>query len=332
MNRLSRFFCLLALASAIGCGAAAQMSPAVPRTESAAPSGTPHIVEFPIPHKSSEPYAIVSGPDNALWFTESKGNRIGRVTTQGVFEEFVIPTRASRPGGIAEGSDHALWFTELHGNKIGRLTTNGTFKEYPLPKPNSAPFGITLGPDGALWFTEYGGGIAQITTDGAITEFPAAAGFGITSGGDGALWYVSEKFDVVRVTTDGTVTNTYPAAAEPEWITRGSGNALWYTSDDLYHDGGIYRMSPTGQVSKRAGYFSFRTAGIAVDPAGIVWSANDGGGSYSPTIGRLAPNGAYKEYSIPSKAAPEGLTIGPDGNVWFVGTVGAYRGYVGTLR
>lgn len=31
-----------------------------------------------------------AGPDGALWFTETSGNRIGRVTTAGAISEFVL--------------------------------------------------------------------------------------------------------------------------------------------------------------------------------------------------------------------------------------------------
>ena len=45
------------------------------------------ITEFPLPtHCESplgcEPFGITAGPDGNLWFTESSGNKIGRITTQ----------------------------------------------------------------------------------------------------------------------------------------------------------------------------------------------------------------------------------------------------------
>jgi len=36
--------------------------------------------EFPIPTAASNPRGITAGPDGALWFTESSGNKIGRLT------------------------------------------------------------------------------------------------------------------------------------------------------------------------------------------------------------------------------------------------------------
>jgi streptogramin lyase len=56
-----------------------------------------------------------------LWFTETAGNRVAQVTTDGVIFEFMIPTASSRPIGVAEGPMGDVWFAESVGNKIGRL-------------------------------------------------------------------------------------------------------------------------------------------------------------------------------------------------------------------
>ena len=50
------------------------------------------------------PVAITSGPDNALWFTESPGTAIGRITTTGTIAEYAIPSSNSAIG-IASGPE-----------------------------------------------------------------------------------------------------------------------------------------------------------------------------------------------------------------------------------
>jgi virginiamycin B lyase len=82
------------------------------------------ITEFAIPTQNSEPYGITSGPDGNLWFTEANGNKIGRLTSQGIITEFAIPTQNSEPYGITSGPDGNLWFTEIKSNKIGSITTH----------------------------------------------------------------------------------------------------------------------------------------------------------------------------------------------------------------
>ena len=57
-----------------------------------------------------------------MWFTETSGNRIGRVTTAGVFTEFSAGiTAGSSPNAIAPGPDGNLWFSEASGNRIARI-------------------------------------------------------------------------------------------------------------------------------------------------------------------------------------------------------------------
>ena len=87
----------------------------------ALPANAATITEFPVPTAGSDPLVITAGPDSNLWFTEYKGNKIGRITTAGVITEFPIPTAGSDPRGITAGPDGNLWFTEFSGNNIGRF-------------------------------------------------------------------------------------------------------------------------------------------------------------------------------------------------------------------
>jgi streptogramin lyase len=97
-----------------------------------------------------------SGPECNLWFTESAGNKIGRITTTGAATEFSVPS-GNTAYWITVGPDGNLWFTEYGGNAIGRMTVAGAMVEFPVPTSGSAPLGITLGRDGNLWFTEING-------------------------------------------------------------------------------------------------------------------------------------------------------------------------------
>jgi virginiamycin B lyase len=59
--------------------------------------------------------------DGELWFTDSGGNRIGRISTQGAVSELLVPTPSSNPVGIAATPSGSVFFTEQAGNKIGRV-------------------------------------------------------------------------------------------------------------------------------------------------------------------------------------------------------------------
>src|SRR4051794_33120736 len=90
----------------------------------------PTITEYQYPAFSG----ITSGPDGAIWFTESiqSNPKIGRIdvgTTS--LSEFSVP--ASTVNNIAPGPDGALWFTDEGKRQIGRITVGGGFSAYPVP-------------------------------------------------------------------------------------------------------------------------------------------------------------------------------------------------------
>src|SRR5437870_7192 len=63
------------------------------------------ITEFALPHAMSSPTTIAIAPDGTVWFTESNGNRIGRMNPDGShLTEFDVPTPESAPRIIALGA------------------------------------------------------------------------------------------------------------------------------------------------------------------------------------------------------------------------------------
>src|SRR5438093_1231840 len=91
------------------------------------------FTEYPVPTPASFPGRITAGPDGNVWFTESLGNKIGRITPAGVITEFPVPTSDSHPDGITAGPDGNVWFTEITGMKIGRITPAGVITEFSVP-------------------------------------------------------------------------------------------------------------------------------------------------------------------------------------------------------
>jgi uncharacterized repeat protein (TIGR01451 family) len=280
------------------------------------------ITEYATPTTNSGPDLIAAGPDGNLWFTESSGNNIGRITTAGVITEFPIPTSDSGPSGITAGPDGNLWFTEFLANNIGRITTPGVITEFPIPTAGSAPLGITAGPDGNLWFTG-SDNIGRITTAGTITEFPiptaASAPRGITVGADGNLWFTeSSGNNIGRITTTGAITE-FPiptAKSGPDLIAAGPDGNLWFTESS----GNIGRITTTGAITE----FPIATSNsgpssITAGPDGNLWFTEYLGNN----IGRITMTGAITEFSIPTAGSlPLGITAGPDGNLWFTESSG----------
>jgi virginiamycin B lyase len=234
------------------------------------------ITEFPTPDGGNEFLrGITTGPDRALWFTDSGScvdpacdflhdGRIGRITTTGQVTEFPVPSTLGDPWEITLGPDGNLWFTEIgdyfnpdnpaNVANIGRITPSGVITEFPVPTKASAPNGITVGPDGALWFTEnHGNQIGRITTSGAISEFPIptpnAAAIGIAAAVDGNLWF-TEQFGqrIGRISTSGQVREfPLPNGGNPVGITAGPDGALWFPEVRGHRIG---RITTDGAISE----------------------------------------------------------------------------------
>ncbi|MGH8011840.1 MAG: virginiamycin B lyase family protein, partial [Candidatus Binataceae bacterium] len=106
------------------------------------------------PLETSAPFAIAAGHDDAMWFTEFRQSRIGRIDPLGEVTSFKLPVDGF-PERLTAGPDGAIWYTDPAGNRIVRLASDGSVEVVPIPNPNSGPATITLGSDGNLWFTEH---------------------------------------------------------------------------------------------------------------------------------------------------------------------------------
>lgn len=277
------------------------------------------ITEFPVPSANSQPFGIAKGADNALWFTETTDDRIGRITTDGAITQFGVPTAAANPFSITAGPDSALWFTEVDGEKIGRVALNGAVSEFDVPD-GGGPGGIALGSDGALWFTQITGGmIGRITTSGTIEEFaiPTSGPLAhqITAGPDGALWFPEVGGNKIgRITTAGRI-EEFPlptANSEPFGITAGPDGNLWFSEFGI---GRVGRITPGGTITE------FNTSSVGSSP--LVLTAGSDGAIWfteaaSSRIGRITTTGQLEEFVIPTaNSSPQGITAGPDGALWF---------------
>ena len=180
-----------------------------------------------------------------------------------------------------------------------------TLNTFALPTAGSAPSGIVAGPDGNLWFTEANTDkIGRITPSGVVTEFaiptPGSSPLSIAAGSDGNLWFTEvNAFQIGRITTSGVVTEFHlpTTGFKPISITAGPDGALWFT--DMSANNPSTDL-PTSQP-----------------PVFEPTSHPIFGGK----IGRISTAGAITEFAIPTGAdpngTPNGITSGPDGNLWF---------------
>lgn len=209
---------------------------------------------------------------DALWFTETKANKIARIDSSRKITEFEIPTKGSKPFDIQHGPDDgSMWFTESGAGKIGRIDATGKITEFTVGDANDAPTSL-MAQSGVIWFTEVGSGrIGRLTTTGEVKHFATGSGRltgDITNSNDGALW-APTKNSVVRLKTDGTL-KEFPL---PGVVNTG---AIFGHDDGVYigaikadGQGAILSVSSTGPVEEfKLPQKHLLPAAMAIDPDG----------------------------------------------------------------
>ena len=109
---------------------------------------------FALPSATSQPVAIVPGPDGSLFIAEFAGKALAKLVVPGaksapVITQYPIPTADSIPTSVATGADGSVWFTNVVNTvpdstalQVGRLGTGVgallTAKVTGTPKAGSA--------------------------------------------------------------------------------------------------------------------------------------------------------------------------------------------------
>lgn len=241
----------------------------------------------------ASPWGIASGPEGNLWFTQ-ESNAIGEITPTGFKKEFSsLPINGAT--GITKGADGNTWFVNSESNEVYKLAPSGHLSEYNASTGWNAPRDITEGPDENVWFTHPGG-----------TE----------SGYPGSI---------VKMNTGGSATPfSPPAESNPENIVPGPENDMWFTNGWCKHNSGkgckVGKITESGSVTEYPLESRWEQAnGVVGGPNGeqAVWFTMSGPSAGEGDIVRMTPSGTMTKYALPAKSYPQGITVGPDGNLWF---------------
>ena len=227
---------------------------------------------------STNPFALVTGTDGALWFAESGGQgRVGRMTTDGEVSwhdaagQGPLPTLA--PGPLA-----SAWYAR--GDTVGPL--GGAVDPFSMAP---APAALAGGPDGALW------GAADAAVTRALPgEAPTAYGAGLpdhakgqalTAGPDGRMWMTLDRApNLVRITVPPLVGPAEATAATLQADVRPNGVDTTVSAELLGPDGtwqaigeaaagGGTEMTPVAfQLSGLSPDTEYRARLVAVNEAG----------------------------------------------------------------
>ena len=239
-------------------------------------------------------------------------------------QEFDIPTAMSQPQDLALGPDGNIWFAERGANKIGRISAGNPGDIDEFPTVGTGPEILTVGPDGALWFTEQSSNSIGRIAPGASPTAVSFAGLGIQQprgiavGPDGNLWVADADAaapEVVIVSPAGTAVDQVflPAGFNARNIARGPDDNMWVAG---FSSSAIARITTSGEptLDPPAGY----PVPGGVTPMDLI-AGRDGNLWYTAqgtTVGRMTTAGSATNFT--SKGVdPFGITIGPDGAVWF---------------
>jgi virginiamycin B lyase len=175
---------------------------------------------------------IITGPDDNIWFCDSTGNNIWRyeLATE-TLTAFPVPVPGSFPQDIAVGGDGNLWFTGVAGGQIGRITPEGDITTFGQGLDSARS--ITGGPDGNVWFTfSFMPMIGRITPTGEVTLFPTPNNPEQITRGEGNTLLFTEfgASRIAQITTDGLVTESpaFTHFVEPTGITTGPARTIWF--------------------------------------------------------------------------------------------------------
>ncbi|HEY2536534.1 MAG TPA: hypothetical protein VGI24_06075 [Solirubrobacteraceae bacterium] len=260
--------------------------------EGAAASGTVQYsyaaqeqqAEYTVPGELPWPEDIAAGVEGNLWFTEIKGDKIGKINSVGTMKTYSVPS-GHGPRAIARGAEGDMWFTE-NVEKIGKVTPSGTISEYALAKGETAE-SIAAGPNGNMWYTTNNFGerhewlsVGEIQPSGYAWSFRSLHTSGEESDADIAAG---------------------PAGSETMWVSEYAANK-------------ICKITVSGEVSEYSLPAGSKPTSLAAGSDGNIWFAEGG----TKKIGKMSPGGTIlAEYALVEGGAPEHIIAGAEGDLWF---------------
>jgi streptogramin lyase len=110
------------------------------------------------------------------------------------------------------------------------------------------------------------------------------------------------------------------AASDPAAITAGPDGNVWFTQVSGTSSGPsskIGRITSTGTMSEfPPSALTGNLGSITLGPDGNLWFT-DGSPRQIAKIEQITPQGARREFLLPSSDSPGRITSGPDGKLWF---------------
>jgi virginiamycin B lyase len=106
------------------------------------------------PPTKGKPQRIQVDSDGAVWFTERRGNKIGRFDPKTeTFKEFPLPGPEASPYAIGIDRNAMIWYSSHEQDTLGRLDPKtGEVIEYPYPHSEISMREFFLDSQGRMWY------------------------------------------------------------------------------------------------------------------------------------------------------------------------------------
>jgi virginiamycin B lyase len=159
----------------------------------------------------------------------------------------------------------------------------------------------------------------------AVARFPVPAGAGphdVAPAPDGTVWYTAQRTGALgRLDPTSGSTRDVPlgAGSAPHGVIVGPDGAAWVTDSGL---NAIVRVDPATEEVRRFPLPPERPAAnlntAVFDGRGILWFTGQAG-----VYGRLDPASGHMDvFDAPRGRGPYGITVTPDGTVWYASLAG----------
>ncbi len=238
---------------------------------------------------------IATGPDGSLYIADTQNNRVRKIGVNGIITTIAgngvagfsgdggPATLASlnQPWGVAVAADGTIYVADTHNNRIRRIDTGGIIS------------------------TIAGNGIPGFTGDGGLaTQASLSNPISVAIGPQNAVYFIDSGNQRVRsVSLDGVITTVAGNGTE---TFNGDGGPA--TQAGLGYPGGL----AVGQDGNIYIADTLHSRIRRVDTEGTITTIAGNGIVGFSGDGNLATNAALDE--------PDGVTVGPDGNIYIVDT------------
>lgn len=100
-----------------------------------------------LPTPAAGPVGIAATHDDAVWFTEIRADKLGRIPMDDAVQELDLP---GKPHAVVADAADGVWVSLWGADQLARVSGDGEVITVDLAS-GSEPHGLAIGPDGAVW-------------------------------------------------------------------------------------------------------------------------------------------------------------------------------------